>query len=58
MEIGKHDGALKAIIMCNIHAREIITAELCVEWMKRLVNESRLLDNYFFQVFYEGNANR
>lgn len=38
MEIGRHDGALKAIVMCNIHAREIITAELCVEWMKRLVN--------------------
>jgi hypothetical protein len=51
---------LDAVITCNVHARELFTGEVCVEFIRRigLANdeETKLIaDHINFRIFYVGN---
>lgn len=58
---GQQNGKLmEAIITCNIHARELLASEACLEFAREIVKgdkeRSRFVrDGASFRIFYHGN---
>lgn len=52
--------AIPAVVICNVHARELLTAEVCVDFMTKLVqdDEQGLLGKFHFTLFYTANLMR
>lgn len=51
---------MEAIITCNIHARELLASEACLEFAREIVKgdkeRSRFVrDGASFRIFYHGN---
>ena len=47
------------IIVCNIHAREVITAEICLDWAHKFSKNARnRIKNAHIILFYLSNTNR
>lgn len=50
---------MHAIIICNIHAREAITSEICLNWVKNYYHPNDTLwKSIDVKLFYDSNVNR
>lgn len=59
VELGSSKFNMTAIITCNIHARELITAEICLDFVNEMLQKKKeLLKMFSFKIVYLTNRER
>jgi hypothetical protein len=55
---GSVKAPIKILLVCGVHARELITVDTCLEYLRQFGGNARLRRNVRLDVFFNGNSER
>jgi hypothetical protein len=58
ISFGSAKAPIKILLVCGVHARELITVDTCLEYLRQFGGNARLKRNVRLDVFLSGNSER
>lgn len=58
LRFGAAAAPVQILLVCGVHARELLTVDVCVEYLRRFGNNTRFLRNVRLDVFLAPNPER